>query len=146
LIESQQDSSPTALTLLANREGANPPADEANLIGGLGSELAREYTTREAKESVALSSVSLVTEALLLVPAQIDTAWFLALAEHPRAFLRQRPVFAVAADSAAAESQQPYAVVFLGQAERIEAFAAAFADLADTYQPIPAGIAPLATN
>jgi hypothetical protein len=74
-------------------------------------------------------------EAVLLVPAQTNAAWFVTLADHPRAFIRERIVFPTPRGRAV-ESLHPYAVIFLGKTDRAADFASAFADIADTYQPI----------
>jgi len=87
-----------------------------------------------------------LTEALLLIPAQTDSTWFLALADHPPPFLRERLTFASVDGSASIESLDPYAVIFLGPAERAGAFASAFASLADTYLPISAAPRPVQTE
>jgi hypothetical protein len=78
-------------------------------------------------------------QALLLAPAQTDAPWFVSLAGHPRAFLRKRLAFPTPADSLV-EVPLPLVVLYVGPADKAGPFAAAFADLADTYQPVSAAL------
>jgi hypothetical protein len=68
-----------------------------------------------------------VAEAVALLPARTDTAWFRALREYPRCFLFGRLRFG------GAESAAPFPsmLVYLGQ--RVHEFAEAFADAGDVY-------------
>ena len=74
-----------------------------------------------------------VTQALALVPARVDTAWFRRLSSFPVAFWRGRVTF-VGPDGARNPAPFPSAVVALG----IPApdFAIAFKGVADVYVPV----------
>lgn len=79
-----------------------------------------------------------LSEALLLVPAQTDAPWFPTLAAHPRAFFRERLAFANSDGGDPISAHEPYMVVFLGPAERTQAFAAVFSRWADAFLPVTA--------
>jgi hypothetical protein len=72
-----------------------------------------------------------VHEAIVLLAARTDTAWFRKLRQFPRCFLTGRLTFGNS-DSAA---PFPSVVVYLGA--DVATFAAAFADLGDVYQYVP---------
>ncbi len=74
-----------------------------------------------------------VTQALALVPARTDTAWFRRLSAFPVAFWRGRVSF-VGSDGARNPAPFPSAVVALGVSADV--FAAAFKSVADVYVPV----------
>ncbi len=73
------------------------------------------------------------TEALALVPARVDTAWFRRLSVFPVAFWRGRISF-IGSDGARNPAPFPSAIVALGVP--VDAFAKAFAGVADVYVPV----------
>lgn len=72
-----------------------------------------------------------VTEAIALVPARTDTAWFAALRDFPRCFVQGRITFLKPDGSKADPAPFPSALVYLGP--DIDQFAKVFADLGDIY-------------
>ncbi len=73
-----------------------------------------------------------VTQALALVPARVDTAWFRRLAAFPVAFWRGRITF-IGPDGSGNPAPFPSAIIALGIP--VEDFATAFAEVADVYVP-----------
>lgn len=71
-----------------------------------------------------------VGQAIALVPARTETAWFGRLRDHPRCFMRGRLPFWGPADRGSG-SPFPSAVVALGC--ELDAFAVAFGDVGDIY-------------
>ncbi|MEB2351839.1 MAG: DNA N-6-adenine-methyltransferase [Burkholderiaceae bacterium] len=72
-----------------------------------------------------------VTEAIALVPARTDTAWFAALRDFPRCFVSGRLTFRKPDGSDADPAPFPSAVVYLGS--DVDRFAEAFAPIGDIY-------------
>jgi len=72
-----------------------------------------------------------VTQAIALVPARTDTAWFAALRDFPRCFLQGRLTFRKSDGSDADPAPFPSALVYLGP--DIDRFAEVFSDLGDIY-------------
>lgn len=68
-----------------------------------------------------------VTEAVALVPARTDTAWWAGLRDHPRCFVRGRLKFSESENSA----PFPSAIFYLG--DRLPYFVRAFSDLGDIF-------------
>lgn len=69
-----------------------------------------------------------VSEAVVLVAARTDTAWFRKLRHFPRCFLAGRLTFGNT------ESAAPFPSVVIYLGENVAAFATAFADLGDVYE------------
>lgn len=74
-----------------------------------------------------------VTEAVALLPARTDTAWFEVLRDYPRCFVRGRLKFANSKNSA----PFPSVLVYLGP--NVEQFVTTFSIVGDVYQRVDCG-------
>ncbi|MFA7386055.1 MAG: DNA N-6-adenine-methyltransferase [Thiohalobacteraceae bacterium] len=72
-----------------------------------------------------------VTQAIALVPARTDTAWFAAMRDFPRCFITGRLTFIKPDEGEADPAPFPSCAIYIG--DEIDRFAAAFADIGDIY-------------
>ena len=80
---------------------------------------------------VAEHKAGRVTQAIALLPARTDTAWFAALRDFPRCFLQGRLKFLTPQGVETDPAPFPSMLVYLGS--EIDRFAEVFADLGDVY-------------